>query len=122
MGKEIVRFHAVYWPAFLMAAGLPLPKQIVGHGWWLMNDAKMSKSLGNVVRPESYTKVFGVDAFRYFCLREMTLGARRQLQRRGVPHAVQRRSRERSRQPREPGDDDGAPGSRGGRPRPSPAV
>ncbi|HUP39231.1 MAG TPA: methionine--tRNA ligase [Vicinamibacterales bacterium] len=74
MGKEIVRFHTVYWPAFLMAAGLPLPKQIVGHGWWLMNDAKMSKSLGNVVRPQSYTKVFGVDAFRYFCLREMTLG------------------------------------------------
>jgi methionyl-tRNA synthetase len=74
MGKEIVRFHAVYWPAFLLAAGLPLPKQIVGHGWWLMNDAKMSKSLGNVVRPQSYTRVFGVDAFRYFCLREMTLG------------------------------------------------
>lgn len=74
MGKEIVRFHAVYWPAFLLAAGLPLPKQIVGHGWWLMNDAKMSKSLGNVVRPQSYTKIFGVDAFRYFCLREMTLG------------------------------------------------
>jgi methionyl-tRNA synthetase len=74
MGKEIVRFHTVYWPAFLMAAGLPLPKQIVGHGWWMMNDAKMSKSLGNVVRPQSYTKVFGVDAFRYFCLREMTLG------------------------------------------------
>ena len=74
MGKEIVRFHAVYWPAFLMAAGLPLPKRIVGHGWWLMNDAKMSKSLGNVVRPQAYTKVFGVDAFRYFCLREMTLG------------------------------------------------
>src|SRR5687767_10959195 len=57
-----------------MAAGLPLPKRIVGHGWWMMNDAKMSKSLGNVVRPQSYTKVFGVDAFRYFCLREMTLG------------------------------------------------
>ena len=74
MGKEIVRFHAVYWPAFLMAAGLALPKRIVGHGWWLMNDAKMSKSLGNVVRPHSYTSVFGVDAFRYFCLREMTLG------------------------------------------------
>jgi methionyl-tRNA synthetase len=74
MGKEIVRFHGVYWPAFLMAAGLPIPKRIVGHGWWLMNDAKMSKSLGNVVRPQSYTSVFGVDAFRYFCLREMTLG------------------------------------------------
>jgi methionyl-tRNA synthetase len=74
MGKEIVRQHAVYWPAFLMAAGLEVPRRIVGHGWWLMNDAKMSKSVGNVVRPEAYTKVFGVDAFRYFVLREMTLG------------------------------------------------
>ena len=74
VGKEIVRFHAVYWPAFLMAAELPVPKQVVGHGWWLMNEAKMSKSLGNVVRPQAYTAVFGVDAFRYFVLREMTLG------------------------------------------------
>jgi methionyl-tRNA synthetase len=74
VGKEILRFHAVYWPAFLMAAGLDIPRRIVGHGWWLMNDAKMSKSLGNVVRPHSYTAVFGVDAFRYFVLREMTVG------------------------------------------------
>jgi methionyl-tRNA synthetase len=74
MGKEIVRQHAVYWPAFLMAAGLPLPERIVGHGWWLMNDAKMSKSRGNVVKPEAYTSLFGVDGFRYFVLREMTLG------------------------------------------------
>lgn len=74
MGKEIVRQHAVYWPAFLMAAGLAVPKRIIGHGWWLMDNAKMSKSLGNVVQPEAYTKVFGVDAFRYFVLREATLG------------------------------------------------
>jgi methionyl-tRNA synthetase len=74
VGKEIARFHAVFWPAFLMAAGLDVPKHIVAHGWWMMNEAKMSKSLGNVVGPESYTKVFGVDAFRYFMLREMTLG------------------------------------------------
>ena len=74
VGKEIVRFHAVFWPAFLMAAELPIPRKVLGHGWWLMNDAKMSKSLGNVVRPQSYTGVFGVDAFRYFVLREMTLG------------------------------------------------
>ncbi len=74
VGKEIVRFHAVYWPAFLMAAGLDIPAQVFGHGWWLMNEAKMSKSLGNIVRPQSYTKVFGVDALRYFVLREMTLG------------------------------------------------
>jgi len=74
MGKEIVRQHAVYWPAFLMAAGLEVPKRIIGHGWWLMNDAKMSKSLGNVVRPDDYVAIFGVDAFRYYVLREMTLG------------------------------------------------
>jgi methionyl-tRNA synthetase len=74
MGKEITRQHAVYWPAFLMAAGLEIPKQIVAHGWWLMNDAKMSKSIGNVVRPRAYTEVFGVDAFRYFLLREATVG------------------------------------------------
>ncbi|HET7694781.1 MAG TPA: methionine--tRNA ligase [Vicinamibacterales bacterium] len=74
MGKEIVRQHAVYWPAFLMAADLPLPKRIIGHGWWLMNEAKMSKSLGNVVRPDDYVRIFGVDAFRYYVLREMTLG------------------------------------------------
>jgi methionyl-tRNA synthetase len=74
MGKEIVRQHAVYWPAFLMAADLELPRRVIGHGWWLMNDAKMSKSIGNVVRPDDYTERFGVDAFRYYVLREMTLG------------------------------------------------
>jgi methionyl-tRNA synthetase len=74
MGKEIVRQHAVYWPAFLMAAGLALPRRIVGHGWWLMNDAKMSKSRGNVVKPDVYAGLYGVDAFRYFVLREMALG------------------------------------------------
>ena len=74
MGKEIVRQHAVYWPAFLMASGLELPRRIIGHGWWLMNEAKMSKSLGNVVRPDDYVRIFGVDAFRYYVLREMTLG------------------------------------------------
>ncbi len=74
MGKEIVRQHTVYWPAFLMAAGLELPKRVVGHGWWLMNDAKMSKSLGNVVHPRGYTDRFGVDALRYFVMREMVVG------------------------------------------------
>jgi methionyl-tRNA synthetase len=74
MGKEIVRQHTVYWPAFLMSAGLPLPKRVIGHGWWLMNEAKMSKSLGNVVRPQGYVDLFGVDALRYFVLREMVVG------------------------------------------------
>jgi methionyl-tRNA synthetase len=74
MGKEIVRQHTVYWPAFLMAADLPLPHRVIGHGWWLMNEAKMSKSLGNVVRPQGYVERFGVDALRYFVMREMVLG------------------------------------------------
>src|SRR5688572_22466864 len=74
MGKEIVRQHTVYWPAFLMAAGLELPRRVIGHGWWLMNEAKMSKSLGNVVRPQGYVERFGVDALRYFVMREMVLG------------------------------------------------
>ena len=74
MGKEIVRQHTVYWPAFLMAADLPVPGRVIGHGWWLMNEAKMSKSLGNVVRPQGYVERFGVDALRYFVMREMVLG------------------------------------------------
>ncbi|MHB8784493.1 MAG: methionine--tRNA ligase subunit beta, partial [Desulfobacteria bacterium] len=74
IGKDIVRFHAIYWPAFLMAAGLPLPKQIVAHGWWLRDNQKISKSVGNVVRPDEIVKRFGADAFRYFLLREMSFG------------------------------------------------
>jgi methionyl-tRNA synthetase len=74
IGKEIVRQHAIYWPAFLMAAGLPLPRQVVSHGWWLMEGAKMSKSKGNVVRPHEYIKWFGLDAVRYFVFREMVFG------------------------------------------------
>jgi methionyl-tRNA synthetase len=74
IGKDITRFHAVYWPAFLMAAGLPLPKKIVGHGWWLRDNQKISKSLGNVVRPYNIIDEFGADAFRYFLLREMVFG------------------------------------------------
>jgi methionyl-tRNA synthetase len=74
MGKEIVRQHAVYWPAFLMAAGLEVPRRVIGHGWWLMNEAKMSKSLGNVVQPQGYVDRFGVDALRYFVMREMVVG------------------------------------------------
>ena len=74
IGKEIVRFHCVYWPAFLMAADLPLPKSIVAHGWLLFEQDKMSKSKGNVVRAESIIDVLGVDALRYFLLREVVFG------------------------------------------------
>ena len=74
IGKEIVRFHCVYWPAFLMAAGLPLPKGIVAHGWLLFEENKMSKSRGNIVRAETIIDVLGVDALRYFLLREIVFG------------------------------------------------
>ena len=74
IGKDIVRFHTVYWPAFLMSAGLPLPKQVFGHGFLLSRGEKMSKSLGNVVDPMSLAELFGVDALRYFLLREVSFG------------------------------------------------
>ncbi|HEX5227561.1 MAG TPA: class I tRNA ligase family protein, partial [Bryobacteraceae bacterium] len=74
IGKDILRFHAVYWPAFLMAADLPLPKQIFAHGWILHEENKMSKSRGNVVRPGPISDVVGNDALRYFLLREITFG------------------------------------------------
>ena len=74
VGKEIYRFHAVIWPAMLMAAGLPLPKKVFAHGWWTVDGKKMSKSLGNFVDPYEITQEYGVDAFRYFLLREMPFG------------------------------------------------
>jgi methionyl-tRNA synthetase len=74
VGKDILRFHCVYWPAFLLSAGLPLPRQVYGHGWWLRDERKMSKSLGNVVRPDYLIERFGADPLRYFLLREMTFG------------------------------------------------
>ena len=74
IGKDILRFHAVYWPAFLMAAELPLPKQIFAHGWILVEQDKMSKSRGNIVRPDPIRQVLGVDGLRYFLLREITFG------------------------------------------------
>ena len=74
IGKDIIRFHAVYWPAFLMAAGIELPKRIVGHGFWLRDKQKISKSLGNVVRPYNIIEDFGADALRYYVTREMVFG------------------------------------------------
>src|SRR6266404_467706 len=74
MSKEIIRFHCVYWPAFLMAAGLPTPKSVIVHGHLLFEESKMSKSRGNVVRAETVTEVLGNDALRYFLLREVVFG------------------------------------------------
>lgn len=74
VGKEIVRFHAVYWPALLMAAGLPPPRRVFSHGWWTVEGEKMSKSLGNVIDPLHLAGTYGVDALRYFLLREVPFG------------------------------------------------
>ncbi len=74
IGKDITRFHAVYWPAFLMSADLPLPRQVFAHGFVLHRGEKMSKSVGNVVSPDELTAAFGVDAVRYFLLREVSFG------------------------------------------------
>ena len=74
IGKDIVRFHAVYWPAFLMAAGLPLPRRVFGHGFLLNKGTKMSKSLGNVVDPFALAETYGVDQLRYFFMREVSFG------------------------------------------------
>ncbi len=74
VGKDIIRFHAVYWPAFLMSAQLPLPKQVFAHGWWTIEGEKMSKSLGNVIAPQDLVKEFGLDQTRWFLLREVPFG------------------------------------------------
>ncbi|MDB5690402.1 MAG: methionyl-tRNA ligase, partial [Sphingomonas bacterium] len=74
IGKDIVRFHAVYWPAFLMSAGLPVPRQVFGHGFVLNRGEKMSKSVGNVVDPLAMAETYGVDQLRYFLLREVSFG------------------------------------------------
>ena len=74
VGKDILRFHAVYWPAFLMAADLPLPKRIFAHGWWTNEGQKISKSLGNVIDPNALTAQYGLDQTRYFLMREVPFG------------------------------------------------
>jgi len=74
IGKDIMKFHAVFWPIMLRASGLPLPKQILVHGWWQKNGAKISKSTGNIVDPVAVIAEWGVDAFRFYVLRELDIG------------------------------------------------
>lgn len=74
VGKDILRFHAIYWPAFLLSLGLPLPKHVAAHGWWTRNGEKMSKSKGNVVNPKEVADAYGLENFRYFLLREVPFG------------------------------------------------
>ena len=74
IGKDILTTHAVYWPTMLMAAGLPLPRSILAHGWWMNEESKMSKSLGNVVNPLELIDDYGVDSVRFFLMRDMVLG------------------------------------------------
>ncbi|MCD8213329.1 MAG: methionine--tRNA ligase [Campylobacter sp.] len=74
VGKDILRFHAIYWPAFLMGLGLKLPKHIAAHGWWTRNGEKMSKSKGNVINPKEVADAYGLENFRYFMLREVPFG------------------------------------------------
>ena len=88
IGKDILRFHAVFWPAFLMASGFPLPKTVFGHGWWLKDDAKMSKSRGNVLDPQVILRTFGPDPLRYFLLREIPVGHDGNFSHEGFLHRV----------------------------------
>ena len=74
VGKDILRFHAVYWPAFLLAAGLPVPRRVTSNGWWTVDGEKMSKSLGNVIEPRQLVAAFGLDQVRYFLMREKPFG------------------------------------------------
>jgi len=88
IGKDILRFHAIFWPAFLMAAGFPLPRTVYGHGWWLKDEAKMSKSKGNVLDPHVILKTFGPDPLRYFLLREIPIGVDGNFSHEGFLHRV----------------------------------
>ncbi|HDZ27593.1 hypothetical protein LCGC14_1062730, partial [marine sediment metagenome] len=88
IGKDILRFHAVFWPAFLMAADFPLPQTVVGHGWWLKDKTKMSKSKGNVLDPYLILDTFGPDPLRYFLLREIPIGLDGNFSHEGFVHRV----------------------------------
>ena len=74
IGKDILRFHAVYWPAFLMAAKIPLPEKVYGHGWILSGEEKMSKSKGNILDPIDIINTYGLDPLRYYLIKEVSFG------------------------------------------------
>ncbi|POF64172.1 methionine--tRNA ligase [Novacetimonas maltaceti] len=84
VGKDILRFHAIYWPALLMGAGLPLPERVFSHGWWTIAGQKMSKSLGNVLDPRDLVAEFGLDPVRFFLMREMPFGGDSDINRRAI--------------------------------------
>jgi len=88
IGKDILRFHAIFWPAFLMATGFTLPRTVLGHGWWLKDKTKMSKSKGNVLDPHIILKTFGADPLRYFLLREVPMGLDGNFSHEGFVHRV----------------------------------
>jgi methionyl-tRNA synthetase len=88
IGKDILRHHAIFWPAFLIAAGFPLPKTVYAHGWWLKDETKMSKSRGNVLDPWTILKAFGSDPLRYFLLREIPIGRDGNFSHEGFIHRV----------------------------------
>ncbi len=88
IGKDILRFHAIFWPAFLMAAGFALPETVFGHGWWLRDETKMSKSKGNILDPYAILGTFGADALRYFLLREIPIGLDGNFSHEGFIHRV----------------------------------
>ena len=106
IGKDILRFHAVYWPALLMAAELELPEHVFVHGFLLMDGEKMSKSLGNVLDPFAVIERFGADALRFYLLRDVPLRPGRLGLDGRLRAALRERARERPRQPREPHDRD----------------
>ena len=88
IGKDILRFHAIFWPVFLMAAEFPLPRTVFGHGWWLRDETKMSKSKGNVLDPYLILNTFGADPLRYFLLREIPIGLDGNFSHEGFIHRV----------------------------------
>jgi methionyl-tRNA synthetase len=88
VGKDIIRFHCVYWPAFLMAAGLEVPKRVFAHGWWTVEGQKMSKSLNNFIPPQQLVDQYGVDAVRYFMLRELPFGSDGDLSHRAIVNRI----------------------------------